>query len=207
LEFEKIAPDEIENRSFEIIESELTKPLRPEFAPIIKRVIHATADFDFADALLFSDDALDAAYAAIRGGETIITDTNMALAGINKKMLAEFNIKAFCFTADDDVALDARRRGVTRAAAAMDKAAGIPGKPIFAIGNAPTALVRLCELIKEKRATPSLIIGVPVGFVNAAQSKELAANSGAPHITAVGRKGGSPVAAAIVNALLNNCVK
>jgi precorrin-8X/cobalt-precorrin-8 methylmutase len=202
MKLEKVAPHEIESRSFEIIESELARPPRPEFAPIIKRVIHATADFDFADLLIFSNDALAAAFAAIRAGEAIVADTNMALAGINKKALGDFGLKAYCFMADGDVAEDAGRRGVTRAAAAADKAARLPGRPIFAIGNAPTAALRLLELMEEKRVAPSLIIGVPVGFVNAAQSKELVAASGAPHIVAAGRKGGSPVAAAIVNALL-----
>lgn len=201
-EFEKLPPDEIERRSFEIIESELPHPLDPELAPIIKRVIHTTADFDYADTLCFSKMALEAGLAALRRGERIVTDTNMAKAGINKTALAKLHTGALCFMADEDVALEAKRRGSTRAAASMDKAASLPGRPIFAVGNAPTALIRLYELIMDGRVSPSLVIGVPVGFVNVVQSKELIMRTEAPYIVARGRKGGSTVAAAIVNALM-----
>jgi precorrin-8X/cobalt-precorrin-8 methylmutase len=201
-ELEKLSPEEIERRSFEIIESELPHPLDPELAPIIKRVIHTTADFDYADALCFSKTALSAGLAALRSGERIVTDTNMAKAGVNKAALAKLNTEALCFMADEDVSSAAKQRNYTRAAASMDKAALLPGRPIFAIGNAPTALIRLYELVNERLLSPSLIIGVPVGFVNVVQSKELIMQTDVPYIVARGRKGGSNVAAAIVNALL-----
>ena len=202
MKIEKLLPSEIESRSFEIIESELPHPLDPELAPIIKRVIHATADFDYADTLCFSENALAAAFAALRAGEPIVTDTNMARSGVNKAALARLNTEALCFMADEDVALAAKKQGITRAAASVDKAARWPGRPVFAVGNAPTALIRLHELIREKRVAPSLIIGAPVGFVNVEPSKELIMQADVPFIVARGRKGGSGVAAAIVNALL-----
>lgn len=201
-ELEKLPPEEIERRSFAIIEQELPHPLDPKLAPIIKRVIHTTADFDYADTLCFSKTALSAGLDALRLGEPIVTDTNMAKAGINKAALAKLNTEALCFMADEEVALAAKQRGCTRAAASMDKAAALAGSPIFAIGNAPTALMRLYELIGEGRLSPSLIIGVPVGFVNVVQSKELIMQTGVPYIVARGRKGGSNVAASIVNALM-----
>lgn len=202
MELEKLLPEEIERRSFEIIESELPHPLDPELAPVIKRVIHTTADFDYADTLRFSERALPAGLAALRAGRCIVTDTNMARAGINHAALARLKTEALCFMADDDVAAAAGRRGCTRAAASMDKAALLPGRPIFAIGNAPTALIRLYELIQEGCLSPSLIIAAPVGFVNVVQSKELIMRTDVPFIVACGRKGGSNVAAAIVNALM-----
>lgn len=199
---EKLTPEEIERRSFEIIESELIHPLDPELAPIIKRVIHTTADFDYAETLCFSKTALSAGLAALRAGESIVTDTNMAKAGINKPALARLNVEMLCFMADEDIASAAKQQGCTRAAASVDKTALLPGRPIFAIGNAPTALIRLYELIDEGRISPSLVIGVPVGFVNVVQSKELIMQTDVPYIVARGRKGGSNVAAAIVNALM-----
>lgn len=202
IELEKLQPEEIERRSFEIIERELSYPLNPEFAPIIKRVIHTTADFEYADSLYFSETALRAGLAALRAGERIVTDTNMAKAGINKAALTKLGIEALCFMADEDVASAAKQYGFTRAVASMEKAALLPGHPIFAIGNAPTALIRLNELICEGHLSPSLVIGVPVGFVNVVQSKELIMQTGIPCIVARGRKGGSNVAAAIVNALM-----
>lgn len=202
IELEKLQPEEIERRSFEIIESELSHRLNPELAPIIKRVIHTTADFDYADSLCFSETALQAGLAALRAGERIVTDTNMAKAGINKTVLTKLGIEALCFMADEDVASAAKQYGSTRAVASMEKAAMLPGYPILAIGNAPTALIRLNELVCEGRLSPSLVIGVPVGFVNVVQSKELIMQTGVPYIVARGRKGGSNVAAAIVNALM-----
>jgi precorrin-8X/cobalt-precorrin-8 methylmutase len=202
IELEKLQPEEIERRSFEIIESELSHRLNPELAPIIKRVIHTTADFDYADSLCFSETALQAGLAALRAGERIVTDTSMAKAGINKTVLTKLGIEALCFMADEDVASAAKQYGSTRAVASMEKAAMLPGYPILAIGNAPTALIRLNELICEGRLSPSLVIGVPVGFVNVVQSKELIMQTGVPYIVARGRKGGSNVAAAIVNALM-----
>lgn len=202
LNFEKLLPEEIERLSFEIIESELPHPLDPERAPIIKRVIHTTADFDYADTLCFSPTALAAGLAALRAGERIVTDTNMAKAGINKAALAHLKTEALCFMADEDVARAAKQRPATRAEVSMDKAASLPGRPIFAIGNAPTALMRLHELILTGRLSPSLIIGVPVGFVNVVPAKEQIMQTDVPYIVARGRKGGSNVAAAIVNALM-----
>ena len=202
IELEQVTPMDIERRSFEIIESELPHPLDPQLAPIIKRVIHTTADFSFADSLCFSPGAVEKALAAIRGGACIVTDTNMGKAGVNKSALAKHGGEVFCFMADEDVRLAARENGTTRAVASMDKAAAMGRPTIFAIGNAPTALIRLYELIKEGKLSPALIIGVPVGFVNVVQSKELIMTTDVPYIVARGRKGGSNVAAAICNALL-----
>lgn len=202
IELENILPEDIERRSFELIEQELPHPLDPVHAPIIKRVIHTTADFDYADSLYFSKGAVPAALRALQNGATIITDTNMALSGINKPALSKLNGTALCFMADADVAEAAKEHGTTRASASMDKAALQQGSLIFAIGNAPTALVRLYELISEHTLQPALIIGVPVGFVNVIASKELICQSDVPCIIARGRKGGSNVAAAIVNALM-----
>ena len=201
-ELERVLPMEIEKRSFEIIESELPHPIDPALAPIIKRVIHTSADFDYADNLCFSDDVVAKAHEAIKNGACIVTDTQMAKAGINKKNLARWGGEVYCFIADEDVAKAAKEQGTTRSAASMDKAAAL-GKPlIFAIGNAPTALVRICELIEEEKLDPKLVIGVPVGFVNVVQSKEMIMQEPVPYIVARGRKGGSNVAACIVNALL-----
>ena len=201
-ELERVLPMEIEKRSFEIIESELPHPIDPALAPIIKRVIHTSADFEYADTLCFSEDVVAKAHEAIKNGACIVTDTQMAKAGINKKNLAKYGGEVYCFIADEDVAKAAKEQGTTRSAASMDKAASL-GKPlIFAIGNAPTALVRICELIEEGRLDPKLVIGVPVGFVNVVQSKEMIMKEPVPYIVARGRKGGSNVAACIVNALL-----
>ncbi len=202
IELERVAPMEIERRSFEIITEELPHPIDEALAPIIKRVIHTTADFDYADNLCFSEGVLDKALAAIREGALIVTDTTMAMSGINKKALASHGGEARCFIADPDVAERAAANGTTRAVAAMDKAAEIDRPLIFAIGNAPTALVRIYELIREGRLNPRLVIGVPVGFVNVVQSKELIMTADVPYIVARGRKGGSNVAAAICNALM-----
>jgi precorrin-8X/cobalt-precorrin-8 methylmutase len=202
IELEKMGPEEIERRSFELIEQELPHPLDPALAPVILRVIHTTADFEYVDSLFFSPGALQAGLDALRSGTTIVTDTNMARTGINKTALSMLHGEAQCYMADADVAESARAEGGTRAAAAMEKAALLGGSPIFAIGNAPTALIRLYELIREGRVRPALIIGVPVGFVNVVQSKELIMTAGVPCIVTRGRKGGSNVAAAIVNALM-----
>ncbi len=202
IELEQVTPMEIERRSFEIIESELPHPLDPRLAPIIKRVIHTSADFEYADSLCFSPDVVNKALDAIRHGACIVTDTNMGKAGINKKALAKHGGEVFCFMADEDVAAAAKANGTTRAVASMDKAAALGRPLIFAIGNAPTALIRLYELIEAGKLRPELIIGVPVGFVNVVQSKELIMTADVPYIVARGRKGGSNVAAAICNALL-----
>ncbi len=202
VKLEKVLPAEIEARSFEIISSELKRELPEELAPIIKRVIHTTADFDYAENLVFSEGCVALAREAIKNGACIVTDTNMAKAGINKRKLKAFGGEVFCFIDDDRVREAAEKNGTTRAVAAMELASAL-GKPlIFAIGNAPTALIRLYELIGEGRLRPELVIGAPVGFVNVVQSKELIMECGVPYIVARGRKGGSNVAAAIVNALI-----
>lgn len=200
---ENVLPAEIEKRSFEIIEHELNgRILDPEKAPIIKRVIHTSADFEYADSLVFSENAVKLALDAIKRGACIVTDTEMGKAGINKKVLAKYGGEVLCYMADEEVEKLAKRNGSTRATASMDKAALLDKELIFAIGNAPTALVRLYELISEKKINPAFVIGVPVGFVNVVQSKELIIQSKVPHIVSRGRKGGSNVAAAICNALL-----
>ncbi|MBR6951003.1 MAG: precorrin-8X methylmutase [Oscillospiraceae bacterium] len=199
---EQVLPADIERRSFEIIESELPHPIDPALAPIIKRVVHTSADFDYVDNLCFSENVVEKALAAIRAGADIVTDTTMARSGINKTELAKHGGEAHCFIADEDVKAAAKANGTTRAVASMDKAAAL-GKPvIIAVGNAPTALVRLYELITQGSFRPELIVGVPVGFVNVVPSKELIMTAGVPYIVARGRKGGSNVAAAICNALL-----
>lgn len=200
---EKVLPAEIEKRSFEIITEELGEiELDPKQEPIIKRVIHTSADFDYLNNLCFSENVVDILQQAIRNGASIVTDTQMAKAGINKKRLAQYGGEVFCFMSDEDVAEIAKKQGSTRAVASMDKAAGLNRPLIFAIGNAPTALVRLYELMKEGKLTPQGIIGVPVGFVNVVEAKELIMQADVPFIVARGRKGGSNVAAAICNALL-----
>lgn len=198
------APAEIEKTSFSIIASELSEKnivLSKELAPVIMRVIHTTADFDYARSLKFSPDVLEIIRKAILGGADIVTDTNMALAGINKKILAGFGGEAHCFMADEDVAAMAKEQNLTRAALSMRKAAGLPKALIFAVGNAPTALVELCSLM-ESGFKPVAIIGVPVGFVNVVAAKEMIMKSDVPFIVSEGRKGGSTVAAAICNAIL-----
>lgn len=203
--FTIVKPDEIEKKSMAIIEKELGVALPDDTAPVIKRVIHTTADFSYADTLCFSDGVIQKAHEALLAGAVIVTDTNMAKAGINKKSLEAWGGECICYMAKEDVAKEAKARGVTRAMVSMERAAelGRQGKPvIFAIGNAPTALVQLYELIQEGKISPALVIAVPVGFVNVVEAKELIMQAGVPYIAARGRKGGSTVAAAICNALL-----
>lgn len=204
IELEQVQPREIEARSFEIITQELGDcPLVPGTEPIVKRCIHTSADFDYARNLCFSENVVEKALEAIRKGADIVTDTQMAKAGINKKILETYGGQVHCFISDEDVAQAAKEKGCTRAAASMEKAASLGKDLIFAIGNAPTALVRLYELIQEGKLSPSLIIGVPVGFVNVVASKELIMElTQVPYIIARGRKGGSNIAACICNALL-----
>lgn len=200
---EYISPQEIEKRSFEIITEILgDKNINPKHESIIKRVIHTTADFDYADNLKISDEAVECGIMAIKSGCNIVTDTTMVLSGINKKVLAQYGGSVKCFIGDDDVALEAKEKGITRSRVAVDKASNDNSIKIYVIGNAPTALIRLYELINAGVVMPSLVIGVPVGFVNVVESKELFKKSGVPYIIADGRKGGSNVAAAIVNSLL-----
>jgi len=199
----QVLPSEIEKRSFEIITQELGDiKLNKREAPVIKRVIHTTADFDYVNTLVFSENVIEKLQGAIREGASIVTDTQMAKSGINKKELAKYGGKVFCFMSDEDVAQMAKQNGTTRAVASMDKAAGLDENLIFAIGNAPTALARLYELISEGILKPEGIIGVPVGFVNVVEAKELIMRTSVPYIVARGRKGGSNVAAAVCNALL-----
>jgi precorrin-8X/cobalt-precorrin-8 methylmutase len=171
--------------------------------PIVKRCIHTAADFDYAQNLYFSPGAVSHALDVLRdGGATIVTDTNMVLSGINKNALETLHSTARCYMADPEVAKEAKERGVTRAIVSMEYAARLEGPVIFAIGNAPTALVRLYEMIQAGQIHPAFIIGVPVGFVNVVESKELIMHTDVPCIVARGRKGGSNIAAAICNALL-----
>ena len=200
---ENVLPGDIEKRSFEIITAELGDRKLPEDkAALIKRVIHTSADFEYADTLCFSDGVMEKALDAIKNGASIVTDTQMGRSGINKRSLAKYGGQVYCFMSDEDVAEAARKNRTTRAVASIEKAVSMEGPLIFAIGNAPTALVRLYELIEEGRISPALVIGVPVGFVNVVQSKELIMETDVPYIVARGRKGGSNVAAAICNALL-----
>lgn len=202
MEYQK--PMEIENRSMEIIQAELGEISLPEpELCVLRRVIHTTADFDYAKNLVFSPHAVERALDALRNGAHIVTDTNMALAGINKTSLHHLGGEVHCFMADPDVAAEAKARGVTRAVVSMEHACRLDVPLIFAVGNAPTALMRLDQLIEEKQIKPELIIGVPVGFVNVVEAKEqILAQQEVPCIVARGRKGGSNVAAAVCNALL-----
>lgn len=204
IELEKVLPEEIEARSFELITEELgDTPLLPGTEAIVKRCIHTSADFDYAQNLVFTENVVERALNSLRNGASIVTDTQMGKAGINKKRLAQYGGEVYCFMSDEDVAQTAKEQGTTRAAASMDKAAALDKDLIFAVGNAPTALVRLYELVQEGKLKPELIIAVPVGFVNVVQSKELIlALEEIPSIVARGRKGGSNIAACICNALL-----
>ncbi|MBQ8956049.1 MAG: precorrin-8X methylmutase [Lachnospiraceae bacterium] len=223
---ETVKPADIEKKSFEIIDDTLKaqnisvplyydasgsiendKDINALHRNIIYRCIHTTADFDYASTLRFSDGSVNIIHKLIKSGADIITDTNMALTGINKKKLRELGGEFFCFMADEDVANEAKKRDLTRAYVAMEHAADLhketPDKPmIFAVGNAPTALISLHKLYSEDLFKPDFIIGVPVGFVNVVASKELIMNTDIPYIINEGNKGGSPVAAAIINAVL-----
>ena len=196
-------PHEIERKSMEIITSELGDRTWPEPTfSVVRRCIHTSADFDYADNLRFSEGAVELGVKLMRSGVNIVTDTMMAFSGINKNRLESFGGKAHCFIKDQDVIDEAKERGCTRATVSMEKAMGLDGPIIFAIGNAPTALMRICELVKEGRLKPALIIGAPVGFVNVVESKEMAMDLGIPFIVPAGRKGGSNIAATICNAML-----
>ena len=200
-----VKPNEIEKLSFEILSGELELKgvnLDIDKAPIIKRCIHTTADFQYATTLTFSENAVRVMKDLIRNGACIVTDTNMALAGINKKELSKYGGEAYCFMADPDIAKISKERECTRATASMEYAASLGRKIIFVVGNAPTALVTLCEMYDRGEFTPEFIVGVPVGFVNVEQAKEMVINRNINYIVNRGRKGGSNVAAAIVNAIL-----
>lgn len=203
MKIEIVKPAEIENRSFEIIGEILGgRVLDPENEAVIKRCIHTSADFDYADNLHFSWEVTQRLSDALKQGADIVTDTMMARAGINKSKLGQYGGQVHCFMADEDVAKDAAERGVTRATVCMEKACALEKPVIIAVGNAPTALIRLKELIEEGRMLPAGIIAAPVGFVNVVESKDQIMELEIPHIVARGRKGGSNIAAAICNALL-----
>ena len=189
--YEYMNPNDIEKHSFEIIEQELEIELPSDIKPIVKRVIHTTADFSYAENMYFSPDAIKTAFGEIKSGVTFVTDTNMALSGINKKALKELNCNAVCYVSDEDVA--------------VKKAAMNNKRCIMVVGNAPTALIQIEKMYRENEFKPLLVIGVPVGFVNVVDSKEAIIDSGMECIIARGRKGGSNVAASIVNALLYMC--
>ena len=202
---EFILPEEIEKRSFAIISEELQQRnivLPKDEEMVTKRVIHTSADFEYADTLTYSKNAVAIAKELLLAGADIVTDTNMVLAGINKKVLARLGGQAHCFMADEDVAQIAKERKVTRATVSMEKAKNIQKPVIFAVGNAPTALIQLYEMIQTSDWRPAFIIGVPVGFVNVEAAKELILETEIPYIVNRGRKGGSNIAAAICNALL-----
>lgn len=205
-EIEYVKPADIEKRSMEIIMSELGDKTFPEpELSIVKRCIHTSADFDYADNLYFSENSAKIAIEALKRGASIVTDTRMAYSGINKKRLEALGGKAYCFMDAPEVAKEAASRGVTRASVCMEKGAALTGEVIFAVGNAPTALIRLYEMIQAGQVKPALIIGVPVGFVNVVESKELVMKTDIPCIVARGRKGGSNIAATICNALIYAC--
>ena len=196
-------PEEIERESMRIIGEEMgAYSGEQENLPVIKRVIHTTADFDFKDKMVFSEKAVQKAREALSSGVTVVTDTQMAAAGINKIAAKRFGIDVVCRMSDPEIREEAAKRQVTRAVVSMEEAVRQTPNAIFAIGNAPTALMRLCELIEEGKASPSLVIGGPVGFVNVVESKEILTRTDVPFIAAMGRKGGSTVASAIVNALM-----
>lgn len=198
-------PGTIEQESFAIIRKELAErgiTLDPKTEDIVMRCIHTSADFDYADILAVSEGADDAAIKALQNGAHIVTDTKMAMSGINKRMLEQYGGEVHCFISDEDVMKEASERGTTRAVVSMEHAAKLEQQLIFAIGNAPTALMRLCELIDEGKVRPALVVGVPVGFVNVVRSKEMLMERDVPYIVSRGNKGGSNIAACICNALL-----
>ena len=183
MELEYVLPSEIEKRSFEIIEEELKNRniiLPEQEKPVTMRVIHTSADFDYAETLKFSENAVKVARNLLRNGADIVTDTNMAKAGINKKMLERFGGTVHCFMADEDVSKEAKERSLTRAAVSMERASKIGKSVIFAVGNAPTALISLHEMMEKGIFTPEFVIGVPVGFVNVEAAKELFLESRVP---------------------------
>ncbi len=197
-----LKPEAIEAESFRIIDSEIGPHQFDEQQwPIVRRVIHTTADFELAEQMRFSWDAVFRAITALRGGAQILCDTNMVLAGVNKARLAKLGGSAVCHVADPQVASEAKDAGLTRSTLALRKGVA-EGCSIFLIGNAPTALFELLRLVEEGEVRPDLVVGVPVGFVGAAESKDALIASDLPYIAIEGRKGGSAIAAAILNALL-----
>lgn len=202
ISLQQVAPQDIEAESFRIIERELgPTAFAPDEFAVVRRIIHATGDFSFAETLRFHPQAVAAGLAAIRAGRNILVDVGMAAAGVSAHLLAPFGGRVLCRVGEPETAALARANNTTRSDAAMTRATG-DNIGIVAIGNAPTALLKVMDLIERRLLAPNLVIGVPVGFVNAAESKELLAAKNYPFITALGRKGGTPVAVAAVNALL-----
>lgn len=201
-------PGMIEVKSFEMI-GDIINEERPDYEfkneieeKIIKRAIHTTADFEYLDILKISNGAVESIMEALKSGATIYTDTNMALSGINKRKLKELGCEIKCFVADEETAKLAKQKEITRSMAAVEMAAREEGEKIFVIGNAPTALFKIMEMYDSKELNLSGVVGVPVGFVGAAESKDELYTTKIPNITSLGRKGGSNLAAAIVNAML-----
>ena len=202
MKIENIAPMDIEKRSMEIISETLgDKKLDPRYQDIIKRCIHTSADFEYADSLYFTDGVEKIVRKAMTEGAYIVTDTTMAQSGINKKIIHEYGGEVLCFIGDEEVAKEAKERGVTRSLVSMERAAKLDKPVIFAIGNAPTALLSIESLVKSGKLKPVAVIAVPVGFVNVVESKERIIDLNIPAIVARSRKGGSNIAAAIINAL------
>jgi len=195
-------PEQIENRSFQLIEARVAShPFNRRQWSVVKRMIHATADFELVRSTVFHPRSLQAGIKALRSGAPIITDTNMVRAGITRKRLRAYGTEVRCAISRPAVAKQARLSGITRAAAAMRVLAPLMKGSLVAVGNAPTALREVLAIAGDKAYRPALIIGVPVGMVGAAESKEMLIASGLPFITVRGEKGGSPLAASIVNAL------
>jgi precorrin-8X/cobalt-precorrin-8 methylmutase len=200
-------PNLIEGESFRIIENELgLSSFPPEYAAIIKRVIHTTADFEYGRLIDIHPKAIESAAAAIKDGCWIYADTRMIEAGVNKRKLAQWESMVYTYIDHPEVANQADARKVTRSIVGIEKAVCDENTSIYVVGNAPTALVRLCELIDEGKVNPSLVVGVPVGFVGAAESKEFLRTKNVPYIITRGNKGGSTVAVAIINAIIYGLV-
>lgn len=203
-----LRPEEIEAESFRIIEAELGPHDWAEREwPLVRRAIHTSADFEYASNMVISANAVQSGIAALNEGLGIVADTNMVVSGVTRERLKSFGVEACCFVADPEVAREAKELGVTRSILAMRKAARDPRNGIFLIGNAPTALFELIRLIREEKVAPRLVVGLPVGFVGAAESKEALKELAKeypelPYVTNTGRKGGSNVAAAVMNAIL-----
>lgn len=195
-------PHEIEQYSFAIINEEAgNHGFAPAEWKIVRRMIHTTADFEYIGMTCVHPQAIEAGVTAIQKGCAIVTDTNMARAGIRKDSLEPFGCQVLCFMADPKVGKEAMERGVTRAYVAVEKAAPLIRDGIYVVGNAPTALLHLLDLIREGAAQPALVVGLPVGFVNAVESKDALMQTDIPYISNQGRKGGSNIAASVINAL------
>jgi precorrin-8X/cobalt-precorrin-8 methylmutase len=196
-------PEEIEALSFKIIDEEAGSHDFPDDQwQIVRRMIHTSADFEYMQTVRFHPEAIAAGIRAIQNGKAVVTDTNMALAGIRKKEIEQFGGSATCLITDPDVVATARKAGSTRAKAAAEAAADMMRGGIYVVGNAPTALFEVLRLMDTQQAAPALVVGLPVGFVNAAESKQALIEHNTPYITNVGRKGGSNIAACVINALI-----